>query len=388
MANLLSDAKKQQVIALGQLGWTLRRIEAATGVRHETAGAYLKAAGLAVRPPGRWGHPPKPAIEVSTESAAAPPTSSTWPPRPQRAPAASACEPYRDLIELAVARGRNAVAIWRDLVDDHGFPSQYASVRRFVGRLREPQTAEAHPIIVTAPGEEGQVDYGDGPMVRHPVAGKYRRMRLFVFTLGYSRKSVRLPTFVSSTRGWCELHEESFRRLGGAVQVVVLDNLREGVLTADIYDPALNPLYRDVLAHYGVVALPCRVGDPDRKGKVESAIGHTQTALKGLRFETLEAAQAYLAASDFREVDVIRHPPTGVPEERPLEHRRHDSLAGRQKTQACGDIRHLAQGLAVSVAVDPRDRARQTIDQPKKPVTPTRSFEVSPGGQRVKGMLH
>ena len=38
MANTLSDTKKQQVIALGQLGWTLRRIEAATGVRLETAG--------------------------------------------------------------------------------------------------------------------------------------------------------------------------------------------------------------------------------------------------------------------------------------------------------------------------------------------------------------
>jgi len=223
MANRLSDAKKQQVMALGQLGWTLRHIEAATGVRRETAGAYLKAAGLAVRPPGRWGHPPKPAIEVSTDSAAAPPTPSVWPPRPQRAPAASACEPYRELIELAVARGRNAVAIWRDLVDDHGFPSQYASVRRFVGRLREPQTAEAHPIIVTAPGEEGQVDYGDGPMVRHPITGKYRRTRLFVFTLGYSRKSVRLLIFTSSTRGWCELHEAAFRRLGGTVQVVVLE---------------------------------------------------------------------------------------------------------------------------------------------------------------------
>src|SRR3989441_2998576 len=68
MANILSDAKKQQVIALGQLGWTLRRIEAATGVRRETAGAYLKAAGIAVRPPGRWGHPPaNPAKEVSTD---------------------------------------------------------------------------------------------------------------------------------------------------------------------------------------------------------------------------------------------------------------------------------------------------------------------------------
>jgi hypothetical protein len=76
---------------------------------------------------------------------------------------------------------------------------------------------------------------------------------------------------------------------------VVLDNLKEGVLVADIYDPTVNPLFRDVLAHYGVVALPCRIQDPDRKGKVESGIGHTQkTPLKGIRFESLEEAQAYL----------------------------------------------------------------------------------------------
>src|SRR5947208_4481974 len=314
MANILSDAKKRQVMALGQLGWTLRRIEAATGVRRETAGAYLKAAGLAVRPPGRWGHPPaNPAKEVSTDptmAAASPSAPPAWPPGPQRAPTASACAPYRELIELALARGRNAMAIWRDLVDDHGFPAQYASVRRFVVTLRGPRTPEAHPVIVTAPGEEAQVDYGDGPMVRHPGTGKYRRTRLFVFTLGYSRKSVRLLTFASSTHRWCELHEESFRRLGGTVQVVVLDNLREGVLTPDVYDPALNPLYRDVLAHYGVVALPCRVGDPDRKGKVESAIGHTQAALKGLRFENLDAAQAYLDRWDARWADTRIHGPT------------------------------------------------------------------------------
>jgi transposase len=229
------------------------------------------------------------------------------PPAPGRAPAASACAPYRDLIEAALTRGRDAMAIWRDLVDDHGFPAQYASVRRFVLTLRGPRPAEAHPVIITSVGEEGQVDYGDGPMVRHPVTGKYRRTRLFVFTLGYSRKSVRLLTFQSSTRRWAELHEETFRRLGGAVRVVVLDNLREGVLTPDIYDPTLNPLYRDVLAHYGAVALPCRVGDPDRKGKVESAIAHTQGALKGLRFETLAEAHAYLDRWDARWADTRIH---------------------------------------------------------------------------------
>ena len=80
-------------------------------------------------------------------------------------------------------------------------------------------------VIETAPGEEAQVDYGDGPMVRDPNTGKYRRMRLFVLTLGHSRKSVRLLVFRSSTQVWAELHEKAFRRLGGATRVVVLDNL-------------------------------------------------------------------------------------------------------------------------------------------------------------------
>ena len=306
MSNVLDDTKQQQILALGQLGWSLRRIEQALAVRRETISGYLKAAGIAVHGRGRRSESKaKPAIseEVSTDLATKPaitgPRVSTdpgRPPPPGRAPSASACEPYRELIAEALGRGRNAMAIWQDLVDDHGFRARYASVRRFVARLRGTPPAEAHVVITSAPGVEGQVDYGgDGPMVRDATTGKYRRVRLFVLTLGCSRKCVRLLTWRSSAQIWAELHERAFRRLGGTVKVIVLDNLGEGVLTPDIYDPALNPLYRDVLAHYGVVALPCRVGDPDRKGKVEAGVGHAQkTPLKGLRFETLEAAQAYL----------------------------------------------------------------------------------------------
>jgi len=127
-------------------------------------------------------------------------------------------------------------------------------------------------------------------------------------TLGHSRKSVRLLVFRSSAQTWAELHEKAFRRLGGVPRVVVLDNLREGVLAPDLYDPALNPLYRDVLAHYGAVALPCRVRDPDRKGKVESGVGHAQkTPLKGLRFESPEEAQTHLDRWEERWADTRIH---------------------------------------------------------------------------------
>ena len=145
-------------------------------------------------------------------------------------------------------------------------------------------------------------------MVRDPKTGKYRRTRLFVMTLGYSRKSVRLLRFKSSSRIWAELHETAFGRLGGSPRLVILDNLREGVIKADYYDPTLNPLFKDVLDHYGVVALPCRVRDPDRKGKVESGIGHAQkTPLKGMRFESLEEAQAYLDRWEARWADTGIH---------------------------------------------------------------------------------
>jgi len=319
VSNVLTEEKKNQVIALGRLGWSLRRIQRETGIRRETAAGYLKAAGISVRDSGGWGRQPagatdsKPANEVINDS-----ESGTGPageviadlnPKPangvipdsvagaaKKKPTASASEPYRELIEQALTRGRNAKAIWQDLVDDHGFAGGYQSVKRFINKLRGSASLQQPcAVIVTEPGEEGQVDYGEGPLVRDPQSGRHRRTRLFVLTLGFSRKCVRLIVFTSSTQTWAEMHETAFARLGGAPRVLILDNLREGVLKPDIYDPTLNPLYRDMLAHYRAIAMPCRIKDPDRKGKVESSVGHAKnTPLKGQRFETLVEAQAYL----------------------------------------------------------------------------------------------
>ena len=172
MSNVLDDEKQHQIRALGRLGWTLSRIQEATGVRRETISGYLKAAGIAVRSRGRPSESkPKPAIsrEVSTDSGRSKPaisaqvsTDSAPIPRPGRAPRASACEPFRELITEALSHGRNAMAIWQDLVDDRGFTARYASVRRFVLTLRGTCAPDARVVITTAPGEEGQVDYGIG----------------------------------------------------------------------------------------------------------------------------------------------------------------------------------------------------------------------------------
>ena len=99
---------------------------------------------------------------------------------PGRSPSASACEPYRETIELGLSCGRNAMAIGQDLVDTCDFTASYQSVQRFVNKLSPSPSPEARVVIETAAGEECQVDDGDGPMVHDPATGKYRRTRLFV----------------------------------------------------------------------------------------------------------------------------------------------------------------------------------------------------------------
>ena len=185
----------QLVIALGGLGWPLRRIELETGVRRETAGAYLKAAGIAVRPPGAWGRrpPAKPANEneVTTGSDAAKPTHTINPNpastptenlsnkekekpananavttgfgvestglevvNPKRIRSASSCEPFREAIELGLSRGRDATAIWQDLVSESGFDGGYQTVKRYVRKLRGNQPLQPRAVILTEPGED------------------------------------------------------------------------------------------------------------------------------------------------------------------------------------------------------------------------------------------
>ena len=116
----------------------------------------LAKPAMEVTTDSRTAEPPKPAIagrEVTTE------------PEPETPCTESACQPHREQIEAALARGRNAMSIWQTLVDQHGFAGAYESVKRFVRKLRGEPAGEACAIIETAPGEEAQVDYGTGPMV-------------------------------------------------------------------------------------------------------------------------------------------------------------------------------------------------------------------------------
>jgi len=270
-----------------EAGRTQREIARVTGIDRKTIRAYEKrfAAAAAANSPG-----------VSTGSA--PQIPPGCPPALTAVAKAvrivSACEPHRAFVEAQLRLRRNAMAIYQDLVDLHGFSGAYASVRRFVRQLRE-REPEQFDRLEFLPGEEMQVDYGEGAPTRVPGTERYRKPRLFVATLRYSRRSFRRVVWRSSQETWARLHEQAWRYFGGSCRYVVLDNLKEGVLKPDLYEPQLNPVYAATLAHYSVVADPARVRDPNRKGTVENAIGHTQaTALKGRRFESIEEQNEFL----------------------------------------------------------------------------------------------
>ena len=275
--NVLKAHLRITIATLLANGATQREIERRTGVDRKTIRRYAaNSPGVATGSEGSVEENPPPR-----------------PPAPLCAPP-SACEAHRAFIEAQVQLGRNAQSIYQDLVERHGFIHRYNSVKRFVRRLkaREP---ERFDVLEFAPGEEAQVDYGQGALTR-TARGNYRRPYLFVMTLKYSGKSFRKVVWKTSQEIWARLHEEAFRAFGGSSRYVVLDNLREGVIRPDLYEPELNPVYAALLAHHGVVADVCRVGDPNRKGTVENAIQHTQsTALKGRKFDSIEEQNAWLA---------------------------------------------------------------------------------------------
>jgi transposase/5S rRNA maturation endonuclease (ribonuclease M5) len=282
-------------VTLGK-GMSQREIHRTTGIDRKTIRRYAQSYSFMAFQEAEHS---KSSTEQGVATGIGPPSAQSPPPRPpvqeHNLPkqVCSACEAHREWIEEQLRLGRNGMAIYQDLVELFAFTHRYNSVKRFVRKLKkkDPQQYDRLEFLM---GEEAQVDYGQGAPTLHSN-GKYLRPRLFIMTLKYSGRAFRKTVWKSSQETWCKLHEEAFRYFGGCPQYVTLDNLKEGVIKPDIYEPDLNPLYAAMLEHYSVVADPARVSDSDRKGTVENAVKHTQnTALKGRKFDSIEAQNEWL----------------------------------------------------------------------------------------------
>lgn len=289
VVNKLSMNEEKRIVGLLLSGWSDRKIARETR-NHRSAITRLRRQ---IELSAKRTTPPEVPTDLEAAAESKPHTGDEVP--TGSSSSRSSAEPHRAFIQAELEKRRNAVAIYQDLVEHHGYTGSYDAVKRLVRKLRKSDPPKVSCRFETEPGEEMQVDYGEGAPTLDPRTGKYRRPRLFALTLGNSRHAFRKVVWNSSSETWCKLHEEAFAYFGGTARTIRFDNLKEGVLKPDIYDPELNPLYAKLLDHYGVIPLPCRPYSPDLKGKVESTVGHTQeTGLKGKRFESLDHQNAHL----------------------------------------------------------------------------------------------
>ena len=302
MPNYLKMPKKSQVLALLELGWSYRRIEAETGVRRETVSRYddARQANAAKTFPGSDASPPldtgdlaasddSNAAKTFAGSGAKP--AKTFPGSAPRQRFAAAI--YRTTIQEKLDAGLSLQRIWQDLVEEYGYGASYESVKRFVRTVAP--TRRAVGVFHCAPGAEAQVDFFRGAPTLDPTTGEWRRPWVFRMTLGHSRHGYEDAVWDQKLETFLRLHERAFRDLGGVPLVVRHDNLKAAVVRACFFDPDSHDVYLAFAAHWGFTPLPTQPRHPQENGKQERSGGYVKTnALKGRRFDSLDAHNAFL----------------------------------------------------------------------------------------------
>jgi hypothetical protein len=302
MAHYLKMPKKSQILALLELGWSYRQIEAETGVRRETVSRYDRArsAKAAKTFPGSDTTPPPAEAELSgdapSNAATAFPGSGanpakTFPGSASRARFAAAR--YRTTILEKRDQGLTVQRIWQDLGEEFGYGASYESVKRYVRTLAP--TRRAVGVFHCAPGAEGQVDFFSGAPTLDARLGEWRRPWVFRLTLGHSRHAYEEAVWDQKLETFLRLHERAFRDLGGVPLVIRHDNLKAAVVRACFFDPDNHDVYLAFAAHWGFTPLPTRPRHPQENGKEERSGGYVKSnALAGRRFDSLEAHNALL----------------------------------------------------------------------------------------------
>jgi len=157
------------------------------------------------------------------------------------------------------------------IIQKSGVDISYSSIRRYINANFLKQKTHCIPIFTQA-GEEAQVDYGYVGLMLDPVSRKMKKAQAFVMTLSYSRYRYVEFVFRQDAMTWVQCHINAFNFLGGVPKAVLLDNLKAGVVKADIYDPTINKNYSELERFYNFIADPAKVRTPEHKGKVERSV--------------------------------------------------------------------------------------------------------------------
>jgi transposase len=299
MANNKNVSVIHSILTLYSKGWKKARIARELGIDVKTVRRYIRQAEDAEQESeSADSKSPNPPTGSEVSKSLNPPTGSSGPD--------SKCKAYRDAIQKKVDSGLHAQRIFQDLVSEEGFEGGYDSVKRFVRKLKEADPERIYRMECL-PGEEAQVDFGEG-FYLETSEGKRRKAHILRVVLSCSRKGYTEAVTSQSAENFIRCLENAFRAFGGVPRTLCIDNLRAAVKKADWYEPELTPKIESFCRHYDTVVLPCRVRTPEHKGKVENSIQYVkENALKARRFPCVAEINSHLRSWEEKVADTRIH---------------------------------------------------------------------------------
>ncbi len=186
----------------------------------------------------------------------------------------------------------HASTVWQRLRDEQHLRVSRSTFYRYV-QQRLPRPVRAADVVVHrpkgVPGDEVQVDFGRLGFWTDPATGKRYNVQAFAMTLVWSRHMFVCPVAKLNSANWLSCHVKAFEFFGAVPRRVVLDNLKDGVVKADLYDPKINRSYREMANHYGILLDPCRSSEPTDKPHVERVVPYVRDSYwKGRSFGSWE----------------------------------------------------------------------------------------------------
>jgi len=206
-------------------------------------------------------------------------------------------EAEREWITSQLQAGVKVSVVWQRLRDEGKVDASESSLRRWV-KANLPDLSPAGRLVTglippTGPGEVAQVDYGFMGRWKDWLADKTLNVNAFVMTLPFSKLPFVFPVTRMDQASWSQAHVAAFEFYGGVVERLVIDNLKTGVVKANLFDPVVNRAYQELADYYGVLVDPARVRSPRDKAHVERMVQFVRESWwKGQEFTSLEAMRA------------------------------------------------------------------------------------------------
>ena len=187
---------------------------------------------------------------------------------PQKLPHPKLLDSYNEKIVEWLEHGLTGVRIHEEL-KDIGVSISYSTVKKYMTTLKKRSSIHVrfHPL----PGEEAQVDFGYVGMT-FDNRMKKRKTWVFNMRLSYSRLDYDEKVYDQTVETFIQCHINAFRSFNGVPKYIKIDNLKSAILEANFYEPIYQRTYKQFAEYYQFNPLPCRVRQPQEKGKTESGI--------------------------------------------------------------------------------------------------------------------